>query len=263
MPEVIENHRVTEPIDGQSAARLRRYNVVMGLLHFLQAFAVLALTNDFALPVTATFIDGPPGEGLPALTTLFEIRIGWGVALFLFMSAAAHFVLASPFYFKRYIRNLEMRRNYARWVEYAFSSSVMMVLIALLPGITTIGAIVGIFAVNATMILFGALMEKYEQPGSPNWLAFIFGSLAGIVPWAIIGLYLWSPGSDATPPGFVYGIFFSLFIFFNIFAVNMVLQYRRVGKWKSYLHGERVYILLSLVAKSLLAWQVFAGTLAP
>jgi hypothetical protein len=46
------------------------------------------------------------------------------------------------------------------------------------------------------------------------------------------------------------------------FAVNMWLQYRRVGRWRDYLFGERVYVLLSLVAKSALAWQVFAGTLA-
>jgi len=67
----------------------------------------------------------------------------------------------------------------------------------------------------------------------------------------------------ADPPNFVYGIFASLFVFFNVFAVNMVLQYRRVGRWRDYLYGERVYMLLSLTAKSLLAWQVFAGTLQP
>jgi hypothetical protein len=40
------------------------------------------------------------------------------------------------------------------------------------------------------------------------------------------------------------------------------LQYKAVGKWNDYLIGERVYITLSLVAKSLLAWQIFASTLA-
>jgi hypothetical protein len=43
----------------------------------------------------------------------------------------------------------------------------------------------------------------------------------------------------------------------------MILQYKRVGKWKDYLYGERVYIILSLVEKSALAWQVFAGTIRP
>ena len=90
----------------------------------------------------------------------------------------------------------------------------------------------------------------------------IVGCILGIVPWIAIGIYLVSPGSDAQPPGFVYGIFISLFIFFNSFAVNMVLQYRQTGPWRDYLFGESAYILLSLVAKSLLAWQVFAGTLA-
>ena len=43
----------------------------------------------------------------------------------------------------------------------------------------------------------------------------------------------------------------------------MILQYKKVGPWKDYLYGEFIYIILSLVAKSLLAWQVFADTLHP
>jgi hypothetical protein len=39
------------------------------------------------------------------------------------------------------------------------------------------------------------------------------------------------------------------------------LQYRKVGKWADYLYGETIYIVLSLVAKSVLAWQIFANTL--
>jgi hypothetical protein len=243
--------------------RLRRFNVIMGFFHAIQGILILALANDFALPVTATFLDGPPGADQPTLYTLFEIRIAWGVAAFVFMSAIAHWLIASPGIYPWYVKNLERGRNYARWIEYAASSSLMVVLIAILPGISDIAALGAIFAVNATMILFGLLMEHYEQPGRPNWMSYWFGVAAGAVPWILIALYLWSPSTDGSPPAFVYGIFFSLFIFFNTFAINMVLQYRRVGKWRDYLYGERAYIILSLVAKSLLAWQVFAGTLAP
>ncbi len=42
----------------------------------------------------------------------------------------------------------------------------------------------------------------------------------------------------------------------------MVLQYKRIGRWADYAFGESTYVLLSLVAKSALAWQVFGGTLA-
>lgn len=63
-------------------------------------------------------------------------------------------------------------------------------------------------------------------------------------------------------PGFVYGIVGSLFVFFMSFALNQWLQYRRIGKWADYGYGEKVYLVLSLVAKSALAWQIFGGSLA-
>ena len=71
------------------------------------------------------------------------------------------------------------------------------------------------------------------------------------------------PGLEGSePPTFVYAIIVSLFVLFNIFAVNMWLQYKQIGPWRDYLVGEKVYILLSLTAKALLAWQVFAAVLA-
>lgn len=242
--------------------RLRWYNAVMGLFHFLQGIGILALSNSFALPVTGTFMSGPPGAEPPELSILFSVRIGLAVALFVFLSAVAHWLLILPGIFEWYTKNLGKNRNYARWIEYSVSSSVMVVIIAMLTGISDVAAVGAIFAVNAAMILFGLLMEHYETPGSPSWLSFIFGSVMGAVPWFLIGVYLWSPGVSATPPAFVYGIFVSLFVFFNVFAVNMILQYKKTGPWKDYLFGESAYILLSLVAKSLLAWQVFSGTLA-
>jgi hypothetical protein len=242
-------------------SRLRRFNIIMGFFHAVQGVAILLLANEFALPVTATFLNNAPGLEPPEIYELFEVRVAWGVVAFVFLSAIAHWIISSPGVYPWYVRNLEHGRNYARWIEYSVSSSVMVVLIAMLTGISTIGALAGIFAVNATMILFGLLMEHYEQPGRPNWMSYWFGVFAGAVPWLIIAFYLWSPSTDGSPPAFVYWIFVSLFVFFNSFAINMVLQYRQIGKWRDYLYGERAYIILSLVAKSLLAWQVFAGTL--
>ena len=243
--------------------RLRTYNVVMGLLHAAQAIAVLILANDFTLPVTGTFLTGPPGVGSPEITIVGNLSVAWGVAIFLFLSAAAHLIIAAPGVFGWYERQLSTNRNYARWVEYSLSSSVMVVLIAMLVGIFDVAALLALAGVNASMILFGLLQEKYETPGKDvSWTAYWFGVIAGAVPWVAIGLYLIGPGVETNPPGFVYGIFFSLFVFFNVFAVVMVLQYKKVGPWARYRFGESTYVLLSLVAKSALAWQVFGGTLA-
>jgi hypothetical protein len=141
----------------------------------------------------------------------------------------------------------------------------MIWLIAQLTGSSDFGALFGIFAVNASMIMFGALQEKYEKPGNRKLLPFIFGCITGIVPWLIVLVYTLQPGSEsaAEVPGFVIGIIVSLFLFFNTFALNQWLQYKQVGAWKSYIRGERMYITLSLVAKSVLAWQVFSGALVP
>jgi hypothetical protein len=240
----------------QRLAKLRRWNIVVGLILAVQAVMIALLTNNFALPVTATFMSGPPGAS-PVLHHLFDIYTGWGVFAFLAISAAALLIIASPPVFPWYRRNLLQNRNYGRWIEYFFSSSIMIVLIAQITGISDIAALLAIFGINACMILFGALQEKYEEPGKRGWLPFRFGSFAGIIPWIAIAVYVWAPGLNVSPPAFVYGIVISLFVFFNCFAINMVLQYKKVGRWSDYLYGEKVYIMLSLTAKALLAWQVF------
>jgi hypothetical protein len=167
-------------------------------------------------------------------------------------------------FFPKYIAGLNLQHNYFRWVEYSISSSIMIVLIAQITGISDVAALIAIFGVNASMILFGWLQEKYEQPGSGGMLPFVFGCITGIVPWIIVTIFVVTPGSTSAneTPAFVYGIIVSLFLFFNSFALVQYLQYKQVGKWANYRYGERAYIFLSLIAKSILAWQIFAGTLA-
>ncbi len=245
--------------------RLRKVNVFAGILHLVQMVAVLALSSDFSLPINATYMSGPPGTTFSAPVELFSTPVGLTVAIFLGLSALAHFIVASPQFFGRYSAGLAQQRNYFRWVEYSVSSSAMIVLIAQVTGVSDITALISIFGVNAAMILFGWLQEKYETPGNGGWLPFIFGCIAGIVPWVALLFYVFSIGgpSDSAAPAFVYGIVFTIFLFFNSFALVQWLQYKKVGKWSDYLRGERTYITLSLVAKSALAWQIFANTLIP
>ena len=247
-----------------SAQRLRVWNIVAGFAHLVQFLLIVVLSTDFSLPVTASYLAGPPGTPIGDPVVLFDLPLAWGVALFFFLSALFHFIVASPWFFDRYARGLAERHNYFRWVEYSLSSSVMIVLIAQIVGISDFAALLALFGVNASMILFGWLQEKYENPGG-GMLPFVFGCLAGIIPWIVIVVMVISPGStgEGQTPGFVYGIIVSLFVLFNSFAVVQYLQYKPVGKWSDYLRGERAYIILSLVAKSLLAWQIFANTLIP
>ena len=246
-----------------NAQSIRRYNLIAGIFHLAQMVVVLILANDFSLPIVARYMAGPPGSSFAEPVVLLDTPVGLAVAIFLGLSAFFHFLVISPKFFARYSAGLAAHRNYFRWVEYSISSSVMIVLIAQICGISDVAAIVSIFGVNASMILFGWLQEKYEEPGNGGWLPFIFGCIAGIVPWIALVFYIFAIGGpgDTKAPAFVYGIVISLFALFNTFAVVQYLQYKKVGKWSDYLRGEKSYITLSLVAKSAIAWQIFASTL--
>ncbi|MEO8266086.1 MAG: heliorhodopsin HeR [Ilumatobacteraceae bacterium] len=243
---------------------LRRLNVIAGLLHAASLTAVLALANGFSLPVTTTYYLDGPGKGFTAPVLLFNIRVAYAIAAFFALSAVFHFIVASPKFFSRYAASLMAGRNIFRWVEYSLSSSIMIILIAQLNGISEIAALIAIFGVNVSMILFGWLQEKNTTPGDGDLLPFAFGCIAGVVPWLIFALKIVAPNGPPgySVPGFVYGIVASLFVLFNCFALVQWKQYRAKGKWANYLLGERTYIVLSLVAKSVLAWQIFASTLA-
>lgn len=238
--------------------RLRALNVIVGIAHLVQGLIILALANDFSTPVTASFLTGPPGDGVGTLEVLTDIRVAPWVAVFLFLAAADHLLMVVPPVRRWYEHQLGRGRNPARWIEYSVSASIMAVLIAMLTGISDLAALIAIFGANTAMILFGLIMERQPTDGSVDWHPFWFGCIAGAVPWIAIGAYLIG-GED--PPTFVYVIFVSLFLLFNSFAVTMALQFRRVGPWRDPLFVEGSYVALSLLAKSALAWQVFGSTL--
>ena len=247
----------------RKVARLRPFNLVMGLLHGISATVMLALSTGFSIDILTLFQNAQPGAPLDPsrLGIAFGFPLAIGTVSFLYLSALAHLIIVSPWGWTRYQRELANGTNRFRWVEYSLSSTVMILIIALLPGIQDLGALLALAGVNVSMILFGWLMEVANPPGRRTtwWTPFTMGSIAGAIPWIVITVYLVGGGSGV--PTFVYGIFVSLFLFFNCFALNQWLQYRGRGRWADYLFGERVYIWLSISAKSVLAWQVFANTL--
>lgn len=251
---------------------LRKFNMFMGFLHLIQGSLMLGFAlmieriANFKLPLWSYFLNFDLDQmrlvTLPQ--KLADVPFGIMVSCFLFLSALAHFIIVTPKGNSMYNRDLAKGINRFRWYEYALSSSLMIILIAMLFGVYDVGALIVIFLLNAAMNLFGLLMEELNQyKDKTDWSAFIYGSIAGIGPWIVIVLYAFGNADPSQVPWFVYAIVGSYFVFFNLFPINMVLQYRKVGKWKDYIYGERAYIVLSLVAKSVLAWLAFAGVMQP
>lgn len=264
-------------MDNISLVKLRRFNLIMGGLHLIQgilmiflAFSVIQKIGEFKPVITQNYLYfNQTSQSLElASKTLFELPFGIMVALFLLLSAFAHALISIPNKLnKKYNSDLQKGINQFRWFEYALSSSIMIVLISTLFGIYDIASLVLIFIVNASMNLFGLVMEQMNSKRNSTekviWGPFIWGSIAGVAPWIAIILYMVGNGNYSQVPWFVWAIIGSYFVAFNTFPINMVLQYKKIGKWKNYLYGERTYIVLSLVAKSILAWLVLFGAMQP
>jgi hypothetical protein len=239
----------------------------MAGLHAMQAVVIVFLSRNVSFPITGNYLSYNIASRslVPATVTYFHINLVGLIIVFLALSSLAHLIIATV-YNKQYNQDLIIGLNRVRWFEYALSASVMMVAIALLVGIYDLSSLIMIFSLVAIMNLLGLLMEVHNQTTRKvSWLSFNVGSLAGIIPWVVVAIYFWTAAhyGGGNIPTFVYWIFVTIFIFFNCFAINMVLQYKKIGPWRDYLFGERAYIVLSLVAKSALAWQVFAGSLRP
>ena len=264
----------------QKVDKLIKFNKTMGLVHLIQgvlmmlfAFLVYPTLNEsqstFTIPVIGNYLEFIMGEGLVLTNTdtLFELPFLPMTASFLLLSAIFHFLIAFPFK-KKYRAGLRVGINQFRWYEYALSSSLMIVLISALFGVRDVAVFALIALSNAAMNLFGLDMELLNQGETKvgkkvNWLPFIFGTIIGLAPWLAIAFYIGvNPNLDAVPV-FVWFILGTYFVAFNTFPVNMLLQYLGVGKFKDYLHGERGYIVLSLVAKTLLTWLVLFGAFQP
>lgn len=249
--------------------KLYRWNKWLAIIHAFQALTILVVSDERLFSVTTNYLTPNPlaeDKGLVVGTHhLFDINAAWLIALFFVISAVAH-AAAATLYRRRYEAELNKGLNRLRWIEYSLSASTMMVAIGFLSGIYDLSAAIMLFILTAVMNLTGLAMEVYNQGRSrPQWLAYGIGCIAGIVPWIVFGVYATSAAlfGDGHVPAFVYWIYGSMFICFSSFAVNMFLQYRRKGRWADYLFGEQMYMVLSLVAKTVLAWQVFAGLLRP
>ncbi|CAL9610242.1 heliorhodopsin HeR [Streptomyces atacamensis] len=251
---------VAAGVTPERLAGLRAWNLGLTLLHLVQAAAIVLLAGDFSITVTSSVPEGPPGTEAPAPEALFDVPIGWAVAVFLALAALDHLLTATVFR-GTYERDLRRGINRFRWLEYALSATLMVLLIGFYSGITSVNAVITVAGANVGMILFGWVEEMMNPPGrtATTMLPFWFGTLVGVTPWISIAYNIVAAG---TVPGFVYGIVLVQAALFFSFGLNQWLQYREVGRWSDYAYGEKAYLVLSLVAKSLLAWQIFAGSLA-
>lgn len=258
---------------------LWKWNLAMAILHGVQAVIALGASlgvtrlKNFKIPMTTAFTDWSKGYPVPAIQIRDNMPFVAVTSGFAFMSSAAHIIVLICF--TRYLADLRRGYNVFRWYEYAASSSLMIALIAQLFGVYDVTTLVAIMGCNAAMNMFGLFHETINagrKPSEVDWSSFTFGCIVGAIPWAIIFANIGGNSALSNIPNFVWALLFVYLGFFNIFPLNMVLQYKQVGWWSDtahgfpgggYLFGERMYQVQSLVSKSLLLWLVVGGANQP
>jgi len=246
--------------------KLQKFNAIMGCVHLAQATIMLFILNySLKVPILTRFFDKAPNGGWAIDTkVLVDVPVVVVAPVFLLISAFFHFIISSPFYVRRYEQNISRGYNPMRWIEYSISSSLMLVVLLMMGGLNELNSVVFVFTLNFLMNMWGLEMERYNQlTEKTKWFPYNMGVIAGLVPWIIGGLYFWASTNNIADsiPWYAQVGFLVTFLFFNSFAINMVLQYLKVGPWKKYVYGEKTYIWLSLIAKSALAWILVLGTL--
>jgi Heliorhodopsin len=85
----VKSRHVGSRRSGVTPARLkdlRRWNLGLTVLHTVQAALILLMASDFAITVTTTYPQGPPGTRLTTPEGLFDVRIGPAIAVFLLIT---------------------------------------------------------------------------------------------------------------------------------------------------------------------------------
>lgn len=245
--------------------RLRLWNRLASSLHFVQFITILALASrvdrfkDFQLPVTYSYYTLGL-EGLQPATGSFGMAaIAPFICLFFLLSAVSQLLTTVGACNRIYVADLDRGVNRFRWYEYSLTGSIMLCVVASLVGITDLCSLINIFVLNTCMNLFGLYME-FDNIGAEksgiSWYPFLYYCIAAFAPKVSIFTSL---VQSQSVPSFVYAVFVTYLIMSSLSAFNALLSFVKCGPWKEYRFSEFVYILLSVVAKSMMGWLVFGG----
>lgn len=255
-----------------TTATLHAWNKWLAIIYAVQGMAILLLSTTKVFPLTTSYLTvdelATEAAGNQVLTlatrTLADVNIAYLVGAVLFIAALTH-VLAAWWCRKFYENDLNRAVNRMRWIGGAANASLVLVVVAMLAGVADLSALLMIVALTVVANLIGLLVDVYNAGKSRvGRLAPVIAIMAGLMPWVVTATYLIGAGLfGGQIPKFVCWIAISLFILSGFMIFNAWKQYKKQGKWANYLYGERMCIILSFLAITALAWQIYFGALRP
>lgn len=253
-------------------------------LHMMATFLFTALTIGFicgiqdsnVIPTTnfATGTDGPVGIPSQQLYLNHQFNPVWFIILFVFLAALDHGVISFLAYFRPELVKdflFQKKNNPIRWIEYSLSASFMLITICILCGISDIHMWILLGSSNCVGMLMGQLLEmlsapKYKYFIEKKIIHYIFSLASALVfiPWIIPiwfffhGVYMVHENNHQEDiPSFVYIALLGTLVCFSSFAINSYC-YHILEKYDFH-RTEYIYVILSFIAKTILAVDVYGG----
>jgi hypothetical protein len=243
-----------------TSAGLRTLSVLSGAVLLAEAVVVaviIARSHTQVLLPVALHLRGTDGT-----SPLGRVDLGMAVIVLCALVALARLVVVVPPVFPRYFAGVQTNRHSARWIEFAFSSSIVIFLVAQLNGISDIGTLVLGYAITSGMTLFTVLQERSPRAASARMLPLWFGAVIGIVPWGVIAFHQVAQLLSGQPPSaLVRVITLTMLAFSFAFFVSHWREQRQANTTRTLPGGERTHILLSLASTSAFTWLVVLGSI--
>jgi hypothetical protein len=188
---------------------------------------------------------------------------------FFFITAAFHLNYYLTFD-GQYSDMIANSNNYLRWVEYSISSSMMLLVIALLSGLKDRNTYVMIVATNIAMIYTGQVIEEKLQRGE-DWRApMAVGFMLMLAEWSVVirdfnkrldEVNTFAAANPSLSNGRVIPSWLRLMVWvlFTFFATFGFISLYGAYSGTSYENVEKLYLLFSLLAKATLGFFLAYG----
>lgn len=181
---------------------------------------------------------------------------------FLLITCMSHFIFSITNK-NWYADMLSKSNNYARWIEYSISASIMILIIMFTCGVKSFDTVLTVCITSVCVMLLGNSIEIAISENRINNALFLTG-----ISWALFGT-IWynishtfiSAAKEATNmPSFVVAIYISMFLLYSSFG--FVQLFHLSNPTTCFMKIESSYIILSFIAKTLLVMLVTSGLVA-
>lgn len=230
--------------------RVKGLSVAAGVLHLVICLSLVAVgitTVWNQHPASTTVV--PPAY----LHSVWGLLVGFtAVTAFFHLVVYPHVAYAAP-------AALADGKNPWRFLEYGFTASAMLVVIAILSGVQEPGWLAALAAASALVMFLGYVVEQTDP--ADRWRTGVYTILAWTILLGAYGTvfyrFLEVAQGDVQPPAFVYALVICMFLLFCCFGVVQLVWVVRKGKGGA--RYEYAYLVLSVVAKTLLVGLTASG----